>query len=417
MYGIRRIIFLVILLTNSINVFAEEKHLVEHLDSIEIQPELSLKQLIESTLEKYPEHALKQALTSEAQALQKRGKSWLAGSMSLSARYQDDIVADDEGAREIETELELPLWNWGQRDAGLAVAEQAKASIDKQSALITLQVAGLIRQALWDMSLENIRYQQAKAVLDISATLLSKVKRRVELGDLPRFDLLLAQSDHLEKRSLLVQAEAEMMHARKRYITLTQSNKIPADFSEMQSKINAIESAHPVLIAINAQIERLKSEVEWVKAAGSGQPTFTVGGKSERGNRHENNSESMSFAISIPFGGEAHLAPEIAAVNLELTELLVQRQHLHRHLEQALHEAEHDLEVTTAELKMAQELKKIAKQHLKMTQLSFSAGEINLLDVLKIQTKAHNALRHAKEHQVMLQRNIALYNQAVGVHP
>ena len=417
MYGFRRIACLIFFTFSHFSVFAEDKHLVEHLDPIEIQTELSLKELIDSTLEKYPEQALKQALTSEAKALHKRGNSWLAGAMSLSARYQDDIVADDEGAREIETELELPLWNWGQRSAGLAVAEQAKASIDKQSALVKLQVTGLIRRALWQMRLENSRYQQAKAVLNISATLLEKVKRRVELGDLPRFDLLLAQSDHLEKRSLLVQAEAEMMHARKRYITLTQSNKIPADFSETQSKIKSIESFHPALIAINAQIERLKAEVEWVKAQGSGQPTFTLGGKTERGERHETDSESISFAISIPFGGEAHLAPEIAGVNLELTELLVQRQHLQRYLEQELHEAEHGLEVTRAELKMAQELKQIAEQHLKMTQLSFAAGEINLLDVLKIQTKAHNALRHAKEHQVMLQRNIALYNQAVGVHP
>jgi hypothetical protein len=52
-----------------------------------------------------------------------------------------------------------------------------------------------------------------------------------------------------------------------------------------------------------------------------------------------------------------------------------------------------------------------------MAQLSFSAGEINLMDLLKIQARSFNAIRHAKEHKVMLQKNIALYNQAVGVLP
>ena len=52
-----------------------------------------------------------------------------------------------------------------------------------------------------------------------------------------------------------------------------------------------------------------------------------------------------------------------------------------------------------------------------MTRLSFSLGEINLLDLLKIQTRTDNAIRHANNHAITLQKNIALYNQAVGVIP
>ncbi|MCK5189309.1 MAG: TolC family protein, partial [Methylococcales bacterium] len=244
-----------------------------------------------------------------------------------------------------------------------------------------------------------------------------KIKRRVELGDLPRSDLLLAQSDQLEKRSLLVQAEAEMMHARKNYISLTKTTDIPADYEEQLSPIQEISESHPKLIAINAVIQRKQAELNWVKSAGSGQSTFFLGGKSERDDKREDDIESMSVGISIPFGGSAHLAPEIAAANLELTEALTQRAYLFRELEKDHHEANHALEVTRVELKIANELNQIAKSHLKMAQLSFSAGEINLMDLLKIQARSFNAIRHAKEHKVMLQKNIALYNQAVGVLP
>jgi hypothetical protein len=52
-----------------------------------------------------------------------------------------------------------------------------------------------------------------------------------------------------------------------------------------------------------------------------------------------------------------------------------------------------------------------------MMQISFEAGEINLLDLLKIQSRSLEAMRNAKLQEITLQRNIALYNQAVGVMP
>lgn len=416
MYGISRICSFCALFFVSALALANDEHVVKHDDPVEIKQDLSLAELVDLTLQKYPEQSLQQALIKEAEALKLRGSSWLGGAPSVSFRYQDDLPGDNTGLREIESEVELPLWNWGQRSAGLALAEQAEASIDKQQTALRLEVAGLVRHALWDMALENIRYQQAKTELDISEKLLEKIKRRVELGDLPRFDLLLAQSDHLEKRSFLVQAEAEMIHARERYFTLTQDNKIPKNYTEKQSERESVDN-HPALMAMNALIEREQANLDWVKSEGSGQPVITLGGKSERGARADEDIESMSIGISIPFGGDDHLAPEIAAVNLELTKIMVQREHLYRKLEHDLHEVKHQLDVNRTELKMATDLKQIAQQHLEMAQLSFAAGEMNLMDLLKVQAKTHNALRHAKEHEVMLQRNIAQYNQVVGVQP
>lgn len=404
------------LLSSSLCI-AHDDAVVDHHDYIQIDQTLTLSQLVTLTLQKFPDHKIGLALEQEAEALQQRGNSFLAGAPSIAMRYQDDLPGDDIGSREIETELELPLWNWGQRSAGQAVAEQAYLAANKQSSMIKLKVAGLVRNALWDMQLESLRYQQAKVTLSISEKLLSKIKRRVELGDLPRADLLLAQTDQLQKRSLLIQAEAEMMHVRKSYMSLTQLSEIPADFKEQQSSLLEINQDHPSLAALNAAVQRKQAEVDWVKSAGSGQNSFILGGKSEKDDKNGDDIESMSVEVSIPFGGSAHLAPEIAAANLKLTEVLAQRAHLFRQLEKQYHEARHALEVIRAELTIADELKQIAQEHLKITNLSFSAGEINLMDLLKIQARTNNAIAHANEHEIMLQKNIALYNQSVGVLP
>lgn len=397
--------------------YAEPDYIVEHVDPISIDSQLTLPQLIEQTVAKYPDRLLNPALQQEADALKQRGDSWVAGASNISVQYLDDVVADNIGYKQITAQLDVPLWNWNQRSAGQRLAEQAQLSADKHSSALTLQVAGLVRAALWDLALEKIRYQQDKQILEIAEKLLQKIQQRVELGDLPRSDFLLAKSDYLQKKSLLTQAEARVMHARKAYASLTGITRIPENFKERLSTETDISEQHPFLQAVTARIERKRAEVEWTKSQGSGQPVFQLGMQNERGQRGERSLQSAGAGISIPFGGRSFLDPQIAQVNVELNHAMAEREHLYRQLKKNLHEARHNLEVDEAELAIANEMKGIAEKHFKMTQLSFAAGEINLMDLLKIQAMTNNAIRHAKEHEVQQQRNIAFYNQAVGVLP
>lgn len=391
---------------------------VEHIDPIDIDPALTLPQLVEQTLEKYPDRLINEALQQEADALQQRGDSWLAGSTALALDYNDDRIANDLGSREATAKLEFTVWNWGQRSAAQNVAEQAHQSALKQSAAVKLEVAGLVREALWDMALAESRLQQAKFNADVSSRLLESVRKRVELGDLARADLLLAESEDLQNRSFLTQAEAEMMHSRKAYASLTQTTQIPANYRETLSPTETIADDHPLLEAANALVARKQATIEWAKTTDSiNQPKVNIGAKTSRDQRGGDDLQSAGIGVVIPFGHSTYDAPEIAAAHLELNQALAQREHLMRRLEKNLHEAEHGLEVTRAELKIAGQMRDIAEQQLKMSEISFAAGEINLLDLLKIRGRSLDAIRNAKEQEIRLQRNIALYNQALGVMP
>ncbi len=405
-------LFIYAVLTN-----ADESYQVEHIDPIYIEKSLSLQTVIDLTLEKYPDRLINQAMQEQAKALRLRGDSWVAGASNLSVAYLNDIVANDIGFQQTTAQVLIPVWNWNQRSAGQQLADQAQNVADKHSTSLKLQVAGLVRIALWNLALENIRYQQMKSVLDISEKLLQKIKQRVDLGDLPRSDYLLAQSDFLQKRSLLTQAEAKVMHARKNYISLTGLDRIPENFSEQISRIDSITENHPALQIINARIKKNLAQVNWIKSKGSGQPMLQLGMQSEKGSSSESSIESAGVGFSIPFGGQAFRAPQIAQAVMQLNQAKTEREHLYRQLEKNLHEAKHALQVNAAELAIANKLKNIAKKHLKMTELSFSTGEINLLDLLRIQAQTFNAIRHAKEREIQQQQIIAIYNQAVGVLP
>jgi cobalt-zinc-cadmium efflux system outer membrane protein len=391
--------------------------ILDHYDPIEVDPALNLSKVIDLAMEKYPDAAWLAAQEAEVAAILERSKSWTSGAARAGLAYQE---ATSGTLHYVDAAIQVPLWNLGQRDAERSLADRAQADAESQSQAVRLRVAGLIRAALWDMELQKVRHQQALAEVDTYGQLFDKIRRRVELGDLPQADLLLAETELLQKRSALTLAEAEFMHTRKRYATITQMSRIPAELNENLVEPGEIQKNHPALAALNGQIERKKAQIETLRLTGSGQPDLTLGINSDRPSDNDprsNNTESFNIAVSVPFGGSAHLQPQIAALQVEESRLLADYQQLYRDLELAHHEAEHSLEVNREELKLAEKMRQVAEEHQRMMDISFSAGEIDLMDLLRVKARTQQAILNAKERAVILQRDIALYNQAVGVMP
>ncbi|MEC4749905.1 TolC family protein [Methylomicrobium sp. Wu6] len=398
-------------------LYPDVKPIVDHHDPVEADAALNLAKVVDMTMEKFPDIVWLDAQEAEAAAILERSKSWTSGASKAGLRFQE---ATSGTLHYVDAVVEVPLWNFGQRDAERSLADRAQASAGSQSQSTKLRVAGLVRSALWDMALQKVRYDQAQAEVSNYEQLFAKIQRRVELGDLPRADELLAQTELLQKRAALTLVEAELMHARKRYTSITQTTKVPVEFKENLISLDEIGKNHPALAALNGQIERKRAEIESLKLIGSGQTNLIVGINSDRPSNHDprsNNTESFNIAVTVPFGGNAHIQPHIAAVQVETAKLQSEYQQLYRNLELAHHEAEHNLEVNKEELKIAEEMKRVAEEHMEMMEISFSVGEINLMDLLRVKARTLQAILNAKERLVMLQRDIALYNQAVGVMP
>ncbi|MSP27912.1 MAG: TolC family protein [Methylococcales bacterium] len=405
------------LLTTSLS-FAESTPIVAHEDPIEIDESLTLSQVIDLTLEKFPELAWLKSLEDEAAAIALRSKSWTAGASQANYSFQEAATGANGGKLHyITAGVQVPLWNVGQRDAEQAVGEQAESSAKTQTIATKLRVAGLVRNALWDIDLQKIRYEQAQAEIKVYEELHEKIGRRVELGDSPRSDVLLAETELLQRRSTLIQAEAELMHARKRYASITQITKVPKDYHEKLVDLKESEQNHPALVAINSQQTRKQAELDALRAVGSGQTNVLAGVTGDMGDTASNHTASFHIGVIVPFGGSDHLAPQLAAINVELNKIMSEREQLFRDLQHAHHEAEHNLEVNHAELVNANALKTATEKLLNMSKTAYSVGEIDLIDLIKIGDKAQQAILNVKEKEVMLERDIALYNQAVGVMP
>ena len=396
-----------------------EELMVEHLDELVIDDRLTLGQVVDTTFERYPQNALISAFQEESKALEQRSSSWIAGYPMIYLQYIDDaLLGRDDGITNVQSGYQVPLWMWGQKEASQKITEESKQAAERYIVALKHEVAGLVRDALWTLRLMENRRELARQIYEVAEKLTAVVRRRVELGDLARADELLAESDQLEKKTALVQAEAEVMHARKAYQNLTRMNRAPRRLEEMLSKLKGLDERHPSLAASNASVERAQAEVEFTRLSKQGnQPTILVGTDSTQIDRQGSFGTGTNIVLQVPIGGDDWHAPQVAQANLTLNEKIVQRETLRRQLEKALHEAQHTLEVDRAALDIAERRKAIAETQISMSRIAFEAGEVALIDYLKIQAGAQSAIRDATERAILVQKDTSVYNQVIGVMP
>ena len=411
---------LAILMGWSVYVSAKEDLLIPHRDVLVRDPTLTLRSVVAAAIHQYPRSHVVKALEEESGAWQKRTKGLLAGPVMLGATYSGDQIGDDTGQWSIDTDLTFMIWKWGQRAAAKQVAGRAARHAQFYRRALGLQVAGLVREALWDLQLKKVDYETARKVLAVNQQLTDAVRKRVEVGDLPRTDLLLAETHLLQRRAEAVASEAEWMHARRRYLNLTRLERAPVSFTESLSDKQAIDLEHPLLAAVTARLEEEKARVEWTKYesdTGNQQVYFTVGSHHEHTERGGQTINGMVANLTVPFGGGNYQAPNVASVRTALAEAEAERGELFRRLERELHEAEHALEIAQVQKAQAEARHKLAAENLELGRKAFAAGEMNLIDLLKIQLMAQAALRDLEAWRVKAEREVARYNQAVGEMP
>ncbi len=404
-------------LTHQHAPLADDMHQPDLNHAVTPSPTLTLAAVLEHAVQYSPDYSRIVALHQESEALKQRGDSYLGGTPVFSASYTDDQPFKNRGYLEADGDLELPLWNLGQREAGQRLGMLAEQTAKAYPSALLWEVAGIVREALWNVALQHSRLEKAEQLLNIAQKRLFTIERRVEVGDLAGADLLLAQSDFLAHQSHLKQAEAGFVDANVHYINVSGLTQFPLDFKEKQSLRTTIEEHHPAIELFIAKVKRAQAQVNWVQKSGIAQPSINFGSTHERDDRNNDIDNRLHVGISIPFGGGAHVAPKIAAANRELVVAMSKLEQGRRRLVHDLHEAEHGIGVDRARLEIAQKRNNIAIQYLEMSDKAFQAGEIRLLDLIRIQKDSETINLEVLEAEISLQRGIARYNQAVGELP
>lgn len=390
----------------------------EHFDTLVVEEGLTLHDVVDLTYQHYPQQAIVQAYQDEVQALEQRSTSWIAGYPMIYLQYIDDSLISNRGISDIQSGYQIPIWMWGQKEASQKVTDQASLAAERYAVALKHEIAGLVRDTLWSIRLAEIRHEIDKKLLAVAEDLFRVVDRRVQLGDMSKSDRLLAESDVLEKKTLSMQSETDVIHARKVYQNLTRTRSIPSSHDEVLVNNIELSESHPAMAAATASVERAQAEVDFVRLSKQGnQPSVLVGTDSTSVSRSRDYGTGTNVVLQIPIGGDDWHAPQVAQANLLMNEKLAQREALHRQLEKAIHEAEHNLDLDQKALVVASRRKDIAEEQLRMSLFALENGEISMIDFLKVQTNAQAAIKEAAERTIAVKRDISKLHQAIGITP
>lgn len=388
-----------------------------HEDNLSSNAQLSLRQVLDKTFERNPQQHLLNAMSGIAQARDTHARGLFPTAPAMTFRHQNDALGSGRGEREWEAEMEMPVWLPGQRAARENLAKDTVSGLGASRKGLMLQVAGVLRDALWDIRMN----QEAEALYEVRLHTAQKLERDVaarhRAGEIAKTDLMLAQNETLQAETAFVRAQAEVKHAKHRYIALTGLNEMPGNFEEVLSELDALTDLHPLLEEANAKIEVAKDERQIAGIERRDTPQFILSARSQRGPNDNFYNDGIGFKVRIPFASETRNAPLVANAESNIATAMTERDKLRLSMETALHEAEHNFLVTRKELELVTKQNQITQENVQLARKAFKLGETDLVSLLRSETQAFEAERALSIKKIQLQWDIARYNQAVGVLP
>jgi outer membrane protein TolC len=341
--------------------------------------------------------------------------SLFAQPATANLNHFNDAIGSGDGFQEWEGGIDMPLWLPGQKQAQQSLSQQLMAELPAYQARLQLQASAEVRQLVWQVKLAEAELEQATLVWQTAQKLEQDVKKRVEAGDMPPTEGLLASSNTLEKHGLMAEAESRLEQQLETYRLITGEQQLPAQVTETLGSASNIPASHPQLAMQDQVIARLQAELGIAEYAGAANPNLSVGVRRERGDDKESFNHSMGVGISIALDDSRYSQPAVAEASAALAEAQVQRREIERQLKKTLLARQQTLKATRKQLELITEQNKTTQDYYQLQKRAFDLGELNLLDLLRSQVRANDSRNRKHQLQVQVEQNIAAVNQALGV--
>ena len=385
---------------------------------------LGLRQVFDAAWARQPEALALQARRDAARAQQKAASAWTPAPAVAELSNKTDRLNRNQGSRELEVGVAVPLWLPGERSRSAALADAENTAVESRTAAAQLRVAANVREAWWAWQRAQIEADSARAQLDNSQRIAADVALRAKAGDLARADQHQADGAVASAEASMAQAEAGLAAARQRLGAL--AGAAPA------SSTAAIASAEPEPEPgtalpegeTHAALQELKdraSVAERTAALTASQsranPELVLATTRERGAYGEANQQSLTLGVRIPFGGGPRHDARSANARAEATEAQAQLALERQRLASERESARVRVESSRTQLAAAERRAQLARESRGFFDKSFRLGETDLPTRLRIEAEAAEAERQAARTRVELAAAISAWRQALGLLP
>ena len=383
---------------------------------------LSLRQAFDAAWARQPEAMALQARRDAARAQQSAAQAWTPEPAALEVSNKTDRLNRNEGAREFEVGVAVPLWLPGERGNSVALADAEGAAIESRATAAQLRVAATVRDAWWQWQRARIEVGTARDQLKNTRLIAADVARRAKAGDLARADQHQADGAVAGAEASVAQAEAGLAAARQHLRAL--AGAAPASSGAGDALAEPAPDTAAAELESHAALQELKARAAVAERTAALAATqsranleLILATTSDRGTYDEASRQTITLAVRIPFGGGPRSEARSANARAEAAEVQAQLALERERLTAEREAARVRVDASRIQLGAAERRAQLARESRGFFDKSFRLGETDLPTRLRIEAEAADADRQAARTRIELSAAISTWRQALGLLP
>lgn len=356
---------------------------------------------------------------SRQAAAEKQASSALwAAPPSVELSHRNDRLQSNNGARETEVALAVPLWLPGQKSAKQQAADSLSSLSQLSEAEGKLRVAEVVRELHWQIAELQASQSLSKQQTSTFAAIASDVDKRVKAGDLARADALAAKGELLSAQATQSQAETQLEAAKRQWTALTGLAQTPdATFASAESPSPRQLAEHPELLRAEQQVDLARKRLDLVAKSNRSAPELITKFRQDIPGHGQGSAYSLGLAVRIPFGTDDRNAPLQAAALTELDIAQRKEQVLRAQLSARMESAKAAAAASQLQLQTEREKAALLNERAKLIRAAFNAGETSLPELLRAASAAAQADYSAARQEAAFGLARARLQQAYGQLP
>lgn len=384
-----------------------------------------LKRAFEAAWARQPEARSQDLRTQAALSRRDGAASWTAEPLALEVSGLTDRLDRDEGGREYEVGVSVPLWLPGERAATGALAEAELSANTGRTQAAQLRTAGEVRAAYWEWQRARIEVVIEQERLAGARELAADVARRVQAGDLARADRHQAEGALAGAEVALAGAERTLADALAHFRILTGMSPESVDDDGVQaepeparsSPTAATDGPHPAVDEPLARAEVARRAATLANIQRRANPELSLATTRERAAAGEAWEQTVTVGLRIPFGAGARGSARVAEAAAEAVEAETEVALARQRVEGELAAARSRVRAAQAQLVAAEQRARLARESRSFFEKSFRLGETDLPTRLRIDLEATDAARELALARVELGAAVSALRQALGLLP
>jgi outer membrane protein, heavy metal efflux system len=378
--------------------------------------EVTLATAINSAFDLQMKGSLSEARREVGKGMAREGDALLSDAPEVGVMYMSDEPGSQDGYREYEATLALPVWRFGEKSASQQLSEDMLAQADSEHAAMKWQAASEVLDSVW--SLREAESEQALAMKqwESARALEANIKKRLDAGEVARADWLLAQQETASREEKYRLAHLHYSQAMTLWEGLTGLNQLPSDLDSIERVEKTSLEDHPLYLNSEQMLSVARSHSKRERKSLQSSPVVTLYAKRERGLELEPWNDSMGVQYTLPIG-KTHVSTDLAKAEMAVTEAMVELSNLQRSLQYQHRKATVELNQIESALELARRVDELARTRVDVSERAFQMGEMELFLLMQARQDADIAANNLEKILIKHKRAISLYNLSLGVLP